>query len=131
MFDFYTIIVQAHACMLNVLIYISGLKQYFYVARYGVLLVLFGESLRKASMITASTNFNHYVQFVKRPGHQLVTKGVYSWCRHPSYVGWFYWSIGTQVNYPNFCRKVTSFSWLKRELHERLLCTCVIYFSLC
>ncbi len=27
----------------------------------------------------------------------LVTNGVYSICRHPSYFGWFVWSIGTQI----------------------------------
>lgn len=34
----------------------------------------------------------------------MVTNGVYSWFRHPSYVGWFYWSIGTQIVLINpFC----------------------------
>ncbi|CAG2182503.1 unnamed protein product, partial [Oppiella nova] len=32
-------------------------------------------------------------------GHVLVTHGIYAFCRHPSYVGWFYWSIGTQVSH--------------------------------
>lgn len=56
-----------------------------------------GEVLRKAAMMTAKTNFNHIVQSVREDGHQLVTHGVYALCRHPSYVGWFLWSIGTQV----------------------------------
>jgi protein-S-isoprenylcysteine O-methyltransferase Ste14 len=30
--------------------------------------------------------------------HQLITSGVFSLMRHPSYVGWFYWSVGTQVS---------------------------------
>ena len=60
-------------------------------------MVVGGEVLRKGAMITARTNFNHYVQHVKHEGHELVTCGVYNWMRHPSYVGWFYWSIGTQV----------------------------------
>ena len=63
----------------------------------GVALVVSGELLRKSAMFTASSNFDHYVQSEKKPNHQLVTSGVYSWVRHPSYVGWFYWSIGTQV----------------------------------
>ncbi len=29
--------------------------------------------------------------------HKLVTEGVFSLVRHPSYVGWFYWSLGTQL----------------------------------
>lgn len=60
-------------------------------------MVLCGEGLRKAAMLTAGSNFNHIVQNEKAQSHVLVTSGVYAYFRHPSYVGWFYWSIGTQV----------------------------------
>lgn len=60
-------------------------------------MVLCGEGLRKAAMLTAGSNFNHIVQNEKAQSHVLVTGGVYAFFRHPSYVGWFYWSIGTQV----------------------------------
>ena len=63
----------------------------------GLALVVGGELMRKAAMVTAGKNFTHTVMYMKRTGHRLVTKGVYAWFRHPSYVGWFYWSIGTQV----------------------------------
>ena len=43
------------------------------------------------------TNFNHYVQERRKDGHVLVKNGIYSLVRHPSYFGWFYWSVGTQV----------------------------------
>ena len=33
----------------------------------------------------------------KREQHKLVTTGFYSIVRHPSYFGWFYWSVGTQL----------------------------------
>ena len=36
-------------------------------------------------------------QFATIPQFQLVTHGIYSLSRHPSYAGWFYWSIGTQL----------------------------------
>ena len=82
---------------------ISGAKQLNILSLCGLVLVIAGEIIRKASMFTAKTNFNHYVQYVKQQGHELVTTGVYSFCRHPSYVGWFLWSIGTQVgNERNF-----------------------------
>ena len=56
-----------------------------------------GEILRKLAMFTATSNFNHYIQHVKEEGHELITHGIYNYFRHPAYVGWFYWSIGTQV----------------------------------
>lgn len=52
-------------------------------------------------MITASENFTHIVQFDKVQNHQLVTHGVFSLVRHPSYLGWFMWSIGTQLTLAN------------------------------
>ncbi|XP_032904047.1 60S ribosomal protein L22 isoform X1 [Amblyraja radiata] len=73
------------------------MKQVTWLSFLGLLMVLFGELLRKSAMLTAGSNFNHIVQNEKAETHRLVTSGVYSWSRHPSYVGWFYWSIGTQV----------------------------------
>ncbi|XP_072334199.1 protein-S-isoprenylcysteine O-methyltransferase isoform X2 [Scyliorhinus torazame] len=74
-----------------------GLKQITWLSFFGLLMVLVGELLRKAAMLTAGSNFNHIVQNEKAETHRLVTTGIYSWSRHPSYVGWFYWSIGTQI----------------------------------
>ncbi|XP_075762704.1 protein-S-isoprenylcysteine O-methyltransferase [Pelodiscus sinensis] len=73
------------------------MKQITWLSAVGLLMVIFGECLRKAAMLTAGSNFNHIVQNEKSDTHTLVTSGVYGWFRHPSYVGWFYWSIGTQV----------------------------------
>lgn len=77
--------------------FFPGLKSLHFISISGALLVVFGEALRKVSMITAGSNFTHLVQYRKRDDHELVTSGVYSVFRHPSYVGWFYWSVGTQV----------------------------------
>ena len=49
------------------------------------------------SMMTAKSNFTHVIKDEKDDSHVLVTTGIYSWMRHPSYFGWFYWSIGTQL----------------------------------
>ncbi|XP_061457833.1 protein-S-isoprenylcysteine O-methyltransferase isoform X1 [Rhineura floridana] len=73
------------------------MKQVTWLSSAGLLMVVFGDCLRKAAMLTAGSNFNHIVQNEKSETHTLVTRGVYGWFRHPSYVGWFYWSIGTQV----------------------------------
>lgn len=72
-------------------------KTFHVVAVVGAILVVFGETLRKVAMFSAGSNFTHIVQYRKRDTHQLVTSGVYSLFRHPSYVGWFYWSLGTQI----------------------------------
>ena len=66
----------------------------FYV---GVLLCIFGEWLRKTAMFTAGSNFTHVVQTRHRATHILVTDGVYAYARHPGYLGWFFWALGTQV----------------------------------
>lgn len=63
----------------------------------GILICIAGEVLRKLAIITANTNFNHIVQYHKNENHTLVTHGVYRLMRHPSYAGWFWWSIGTQI----------------------------------
>ncbi|KAG7520351.1 protein-S-isoprenylcysteine O-methyltransferase [Solea senegalensis] len=76
---------------------VSELKQLHWLSFLGLFMVLCGEGLRKAAMLTAGSNFNHIVQNEKARSHVLVTDGVYAYFRHPSYVGWFYWSIGTQI----------------------------------
>ena len=70
------------------------MKTQFILSFVGLCLVIFGEVMRKLAMVTAKSNFTHLVQFTKRKEHILVTWGIYSWFRHPGYVGWFYWSIG-------------------------------------
>ena len=63
----------------------------------GLALVLLGELVRKAGIVTARHNFTHVVQLTRRPQHELVTRGVYAYVRHPGYLGWLLWSVGTQV----------------------------------
>ncbi|XP_050502925.1 protein-S-isoprenylcysteine O-methyltransferase isoform X3 [Diabrotica virgifera virgifera] len=77
--------------------FFPGMKQFYWVSNIGLGICVLGELLRKTAMLTAGSNFNHLVQCEKFSNHTLVTYGVYGWFRHPSYVGWFYWSIGTQI----------------------------------
>eukprot|EP00730_Choanoeca_flexa_P008104 TRINITY_DN12442_c4_g2_i1.p1 TRINITY_DN12442_c4_g2~~TRINITY_DN12442_c4_g2_i1.p1 ORF type:complete len:303 (+),score=12.39 TRINITY_DN12442_c4_g2_i1:2-910(+) len=63
----------------------------------GLAIAMIGELFRKLAMITAGSNFKHLVATEKEPDHQLVRSGVYRLCRHPSYAGWFWWAVGTQV----------------------------------
>jgi protein-S-isoprenylcysteine O-methyltransferase len=72
----------------------------------GIAMVLVGQAVRSTAMMQAGTNFNHQVQSRKNQGHELVTHGLYRYFRHPSYFGFFWWGIGTQVMLGNaicFC----------------------------
>ena len=75
-------------------LFFPSLKDFLFFSFIGMVLVIGGEILRKVSMLTAKSNFTHVVQVEKKENHSLVTTGVYGWSRHPSYVGWFYWSVG-------------------------------------
>ncbi|SNX83323.1 related to STE14 - farnesyl cysteine carboxyl-methyltransferase [Melanopsichium pennsylvanicum] len=70
----------------------AGLSTYL-----GLGLMLFGQIFRSLAMIQASNNFSHILAWKKRNDHELVKHGVYGWVRHPSYVGFTYWALGTQV----------------------------------
>lgn len=63
----------------------------------GFIMLVLGQITRTLAMVQAGSNFNHTVQMKKRQGHVLVTDGVYAWLRHPSYFGFFWWGLGTQV----------------------------------
>lgn len=63
----------------------------------GVVMIAIGQAVRSVAMKQAGTNFNHQVQSRKNEGHELVTTGLYSHFRHPSYFGFFWWGLGTQV----------------------------------
>jgi len=76
---------------------LPGLKSQPLITGIGVFMCLVGETVRKAAMIEAGRSFNHLVQSTKAEDHKLVTSGVFSWCRHPSYAGWFLWSLGSQL----------------------------------
>jgi protein-S-isoprenylcysteine O-methyltransferase Ste14 len=66
------------------------------VLMVGLILVTGGALCRQVAMATCGSNFHHKIQQRQRRSHVLVQKGIYKYLRHPSYVGWFYWSIGTQ-----------------------------------
>ncbi|KAI0128917.1 Isoprenylcysteine carboxyl methyltransferase family-domain-containing protein [Xylariales sp. AK1849] len=63
----------------------------------GLILVIVGQFVRATAMMQLGTNFNHIVQERRKTGHELVTSGIYGVMRHPSYFGFFYWGIGTQM----------------------------------
>ncbi|KAN0097499.1 Isoprenylcysteine carboxyl methyltransferase (ICMT) family domain containing protein [Tylopilus felleus] len=90
-------------------------------------MVFFGQTLRTTAMMHASTNFSHSVALRKRDSHRLVTNGVYAWFRHPSYAGFFYWALGTQlvlqnpVSFIGFAIILWRFFYRRTRVEERAL----------
>jgi len=68
----------------------------FYI---GLPIVLIGQITRTLAMITAGSNFQHIVQDGRTLSHNhaLITYGIYQHLRHPSYFGFFWWGVGTQI----------------------------------
>ncbi|EED21873.1 prenyl cysteine carboxyl methyltransferase Ste14 [Talaromyces stipitatus ATCC 10500] len=64
---------------------------------FGIICMVTGQIVRTLAMATAGTNFNHVVQVRRQEGHVLVTGGIYRFLRHPSYFGFFWWGLGSQL----------------------------------
>ena len=76
--------------------YIFKTKSYF-LLKIGLFLMIIGHFLRISAFFTCKTNFEYLVQYTKQKGHKLIKNGVYKLFRHPSYVGFYLWAIGTQI----------------------------------
>ncbi|CEJ81956.1 hypothetical protein VHEMI02054 [[Torrubiella] hemipterigena] len=63
----------------------------------GLVITAVGQFIRSMAMLHAGSNFNHEVQWYKSESHELVTTGIYKYFRHPSYFGFFWWGLGTQL----------------------------------
>ena len=72
-------------------------KLHYFWYYCGIFLVILGQFIRSYAMLSCGKNFSHLIMTQKRDDHRLVTNGIYSILRHPSYFGFFYWSIGTQI----------------------------------
>lgn len=72
-------------------------KKFNIISMLGLMIAIMGEVIRKSAMFTAGKNFSHFISVTKSPEHKLVTHGIYSIFRHPSYAGWFYWAVGSQI----------------------------------
>lgn len=74
------------------------IPQFTYVSfLLGLLITVFGQFCRSVAMCTAGVSFHHYVQREHSQKRPLVTWGIYKCMRHPSYFGYFWWFIGSQV----------------------------------
>lgn len=99
-----------------------------WVSTVGFLILIAAQMIRSMAMATAGESFNHLIQTSKKENHVLVTHGIYSIFRHPSYVGFFYWSIATQLLLGNIIHTIlyTGAAWtfFQRRIHyeEESLC---------
>ncbi|KAG2707906.1 hypothetical protein I3843_05G152300 [Carya illinoinensis] len=74
-----------------------GLKEHWWLSNLGLAIVIIGEVIRKAAIITAGQAFTHHIKVHHEEHHKLITHGIYRYIRHPGYCGFFIWSVGTQI----------------------------------
>lgn len=93
----------------------------------GAVIAACGDALRKAAMITARGAFRHDLARTFRAGHTLVTHGPYALARHPGYLGFAAFAVGTQVALANpvcaaaFVIATRRFFAARVAIEERLL----------
>ncbi|KAG4303494.1 hypothetical protein PCANB_000218 [Pneumocystis canis] len=78
-------------------LFFPQIKIYKFISYTGFIITCAGQICRSLSMIHATHNFSHKISLKKKKDHILVTDGIYRWLRHPSYFGFFYWIIGSQI----------------------------------
>ncbi|ORX33630.1 protein-S-isoprenylcysteine O-methyltransferase [Kockovaella imperatae] len=83
-------------------------------------LLVGGQALRSLAMIHANASFSHVVKDIKHDDHVLITHGVYSLSRHPSYCGFFYWAIATQLLLGNIISTLVFIFILGRFFSSRI-----------
>lgn len=85
--------------------------EYKYLAQWNLIfaslpLVLLGLAIRFVAFYTAFKSFNHIIQTEKQDTHKLVTHGIYSIDRHPSYTGYYIYYLAAELmlfNPISFC----------------------------
>eukprot|EP01100_Stratorugosa_tubuloviscum_P013221 TRINITY_DN6509_c3_g1_i1.p1 TRINITY_DN6509_c3_g1~~TRINITY_DN6509_c3_g1_i1.p1 ORF type:complete len:254 (-),score=94.22 TRINITY_DN6509_c3_g1_i1:111-872(-) len=81
--------------------FIESYFQFFWKQSFlmwiGIILCFLGQIVRLTAFYTAKQSFTHIVASTKKKEHELVTNGIYQLSRHPSYFGWFWWAVGTQM----------------------------------
>ncbi|WVN90825.1 uncharacterized protein L203_106068 [Cryptococcus depauperatus CBS 7841] len=83
-------------------------------------LMIGAQVIRSLAMIQAAQSFSHIVKNKKYDDHVLVTHGVYSWSRHPSYAGFFYWAVLTQILLGNIVSTVGFVIVLAKFFNSRI-----------
>lgn len=108
--------------------FLGRMKEQTWLTAIGLAIVVVGEVCRKTAMVTAAGNFTHDIRRQKVKEHVLVTHGIYRYIRHPGYLGWYVWAVGTQVLLANpFCvvfyiTTIWSFFRQRIRVEEQYLC---------
>ncbi|XP_010914196.1 probable protein-S-isoprenylcysteine O-methyltransferase [Elaeis guineensis] len=79
------------------LVFFPELKENWWMSNIGLVMVIIGEIIRKAAILTARRAFTHTIRVYHENHHQLITHGIYRFMRHPGYCGFFIWATGTQL----------------------------------
>ena len=95
---------------LNILIYV------------GLFMMISGLVIRFSAILHAGKSFNHKIQFTKTEDHKLITDGIYKYIRHPSYLGFLVFAVGTQVFYSNPICIVGFYIKLYKFFKDRIKC---------
>ena len=90
------------------------------VQSIGIGIMILGECIRKMAIITAGPSFSHQIAEVRQPQHRLITHGPYLLHRHPSYVGYFMFAIGSMVALGNWICGILFGCILYRFFDQRL-----------
>ncbi|KAL5983718.1 protein-S-isoprenylcysteine O-methyltransferase [Asimina triloba] len=94
--------------LLEVLL-VPGLKEYWWISNFGLVMVVVGEVIRKTAILTARGAFTHTIRTDYEEEHELVTSGIYRFIRHPGYCGFFIWAPATQIM---LCNPVSAVGFL-------------------
>lgn len=84
----------------------------------GIPVSLAGIAIRDLAIKSCGDSFSHYIE--TQGTHRLVTNGIYSFCRHPSYLGFLIYVLGMQMILGNKIMLVFSFSVLAWFFFKRI-----------
>jgi len=63
----------------------------------GLIFILIGLFIRFSAILTARKSFTHELADFKKKEHILITWGIYKYIRHPGYLGFLVFAVGTQI----------------------------------
>ncbi|KAA6375444.1 MAG: putative protein-S-isoprenylcysteine O-methyltransferase [Streblomastix strix] len=90
-------IVAAYAEYLIELHKQPSIKDHDSLIYIGLIIAIIGDSIRKTGIITLGKSFTLQISVWHDKEHHLITNGIYGLVRHPGYMGWYIWTLGTQI----------------------------------